>query len=125
MTNQRRRRTKVEEPEQDGLYLDKKFRIMPLDDLNVELQEYTKHEVKENKEKEIEAGTIHKWTWCSYHGSHKSAIRAYCILRCNRAKNENELMKIIADIHSKIDNLFEFKCDGKAKEKGCKCSAQT
>jgi len=119
--NKRRRRTTVEvEPPEEGIYLDKKFRIMPLDDQQVTLQEYTKHEIKENKEKGIEAGTGYKWMWLSYHSSIPSAIKSYANLRCIRSKTIQELLDNIEEIRNNIDNLFEFKTDGKADK--CKCS---
>ena len=122
MTDNKRKRRKTEESEQkpEGIKLDKKFRVIPLDDINVELQEYTKHETKETDEKPSEI--IYTWDFTGYYGSIPSAIKAYCKLRCNRAKDTKDLMIILEDIHKNIDNMFEVKTDG--KDHDCKCKGK-
>ena len=90
--------------------LDKTFRIVPIDDKNIELQEYTSFK---NKDEEIQ------WSWSckGYYHSTTSAIKAYCNLRTMRCKNTDELISTMEDIHDKIDKFFGITPD----DKTCTC----
>ena len=109
MTEKPKRRTKP-----NGIMLDKTFRIVPIDDKNVELQEYTSFKDK---------GEEVKWNWASrgFYHSTTSAIKAYCNLRTIRCKTKNDLLTTMEDIHNKIDKFFEISHGCKKEKKDCGC----
>ena len=71
MTDKLQRRTKKVNAEIEGIKLDKKFRLMPLDDNNLELQEYISYTDKDKTKQK-------RWQFRSYHGSIPTAIKEYC-----------------------------------------------
>ena len=109
----RRRRTaiKIDIPE-EGLCLDKKFRIMYLDDDNLILEEYVT--VQPPKKDDVLPEKEKRWkTIGKFYGSIPAAIRDYARIRQNRAKNFDELLAIIDDISINIDDLFKVKTKDK------------
>lgn len=103
MTDRFQRRSKKQEPE--GIILDKKFRIMPLDDRNIELQELITYKDK-NEEQQT------KWDTKGYYSTIPGAIKSYCRIRTIRAKNMEELLFILENLNNKIDNQFQVHLNG-------------
>ena len=99
----------------EGIILDETFRLMPLDDHNVELQEFIDCEDKDGNPKK-------KWHWRSYHNSTENAIKAYRKFRTIRSKTSEELLNVIQDIDNKIDAFIKGKCNG--KDHNCKCKSK-
>ena len=104
-----------------GIILDEKFRIIPLDDQNIELQEYVEYMSKETNDKPSELTT--SWSPKGYYHSTTSAIKAYCNLLTMRCKNIDELVETLNSINDKIDKLFNFEPTND-KNKNCKCQGK-
>lgn len=103
MTDRPQRRSKRQETE--GVILDKKFRLIPLDDKNIELQELVNYLNKEDVKQT-------EWRWKSYHHTIANGIKEYCNIRTLRAKNMEDLLSILEELHTKIDDQFQVHLNG-------------
>ena len=107
-----KRGAKKEVPEPDGIVLDKKFRIMPLDDKNVELQELITTTAEKATKTRNKGEVYHSWVGKGYYSQMNHAIKAYCNLSVMRTKNMCGLLAIIEELQAKVDNNFTVKVDG-------------